>query len=136
MRNLFVFLLLLFAAIPVAHADHPTGRFLDSVPQDCYVPGVDQGECWVRMRDTVDRELNQLYSELIRNANSDQKKNLRDMQRGWIAMREAQCALVESYESQRDNFSWSKRMCEIVMTKSRIWELNEVATGIRWQGDD
>jgi uncharacterized protein YecT (DUF1311 family) len=117
-------------------ADEPAGTFLKGTPIAC--PGATSEVAWSKChRDALthaDRELNALYQQLTSIANENQQSHLRKMQRGWIMLRDAQCAFVVDYHDGAANPGKFGTHCKAVMTIRRVQELEQLGTGLLWQG--
>ena len=122
----------------VSRADDPTDGYFDNTAVEC--PDIPRPEfniitCNQTAHEKADRELNELYQELITKADATEKKYLQEMQLAWIKLKEAQCGLTKYY--YRDaHFSdkWTTK-CEAVMTIRRVQELKALGTGINWKAD-
>jgi len=123
------------AIAPLAKADDPTGNYFDGTEIKC--PGVPSAEATVvqcnRMAfQTADRELNAVYQQLMKQADSRERQYLQTMQLAWIQLKESQCGLTQYYYRKAQvSEKWRSR-CETVMTIRRVQELKALGTGISW----
>jgi uncharacterized protein YecT (DUF1311 family) len=116
-----------------ARADDPTGGFLSSTELPCERTSsaeVGLRACYQEAYEQADHDLNALYQRLMGQADARERELLREMQRAWIPLKDAQCGLVEHYYREaRFAESWKTR-CEAVMTRRRVEELRALGTGI------
>ncbi len=119
----------------VSRADDPAGGYFSNTAVEC--PGIPFAEstvitCNEMAYEKADRELNEVYQQLMIKADAMEKKYLQEMQLGWIKFKKAQCGL-RSYYYRNARFSdkW-KTHCEAVMTIRRVQELKALGTGISW----
>jgi uncharacterized protein YecT (DUF1311 family) len=121
--------------ISAARADDPTGGFFDDTAIPC--PGASSEVAWGQCNHDAlaraDRELNALYQQLIALADDNQQAHLREMQRAWIKLRDAQCAFVVDYHAGAANPGKFGTHCAAVMTIRRAWELQQLGTGLAWR---
>jgi uncharacterized protein YecT (DUF1311 family) len=121
--------------IPAARADDPSGGYFSGTPMEC--PGLPSVEaavvaCNKQALARADRELNDVYRDLIARADPAERQALQNAQLGWIRMRDGQCALVKAYyRTAPFPEKWTSR-CEAVMTIRRVQELMALGTGIGW----
>lgn len=121
----------------VAWADDSSGGYLDGVTIPC--PGASSevafAKCTRAALERADRELNAVYQQLSAAADRESAAHLRNMQRAWIQLRDAQCGLVLYYHRDAAQpWRW-KTHCEAVMTIRRVTELKQLGTGIRWRAE-
>lgn len=132
-RIIFSFFLVVFSF--ESSADSPVGSFLSGTEINC--PGVIFAESTVITCNEIayknaDLELNAVYKKLVSSADENEKIILRDIQRAWIALKNAQCDLVEHYYSTaRHTMKWTTK-CNAVMTIRRVEELKQLGSGIDW----
>lgn len=126
------------AIAPIALADDPTGGYFDGTEIQC--PGVPDGgystasslSCSNEAFQKADRELNEVYQQLMNKADTQEKNYLQEMQLAWIQLKKSQCGLTQYYYRQaRLNERW-KSACEAVMTIRRVQELKALGRGISW----
>lgn len=120
-----------------AHADDPAGGYFDETFQ---CPGVPQAEsatvmCNEQALKKADRELNEVYAELIALSDENERKAFQDMQRAWIGLKQAQCSLEQHYYREVSYTKWVS-YCEAAMTIRRVRELKALGTGIKWREFD
>jgi uncharacterized protein YecT (DUF1311 family) len=119
----------------VSRADDPAGGYFDGTEVEC--PGIPSAESTVIQCNRIafekaDRELNEVYQQLLKKADATEKKYLQEMQLAWIKLKEAQCGLRQYYyRDARFSDKW-KTHCEAVMTIRRVQELKALGTGISW----
>jgi uncharacterized protein YecT (DUF1311 family) len=120
---------------PVARADDPTSDYFSGTAVEC--PGLPLVEaavvaCHRQALAKADRELNDVYRDLIARADSQERRALQDAQLAWIRLRDSQCALVKAYY-RRAPFpeKWTSQ-CQAVQTIRRVQELRALGTGISW----
>lgn len=126
------------AISPVALADDPTGGYFDGIEVQC--PGTPGGshvtstesQCYQEAFQKSDRELNEIYQQLMNKADSQEKEYLRDMQLAWINLKESQCSLTRYYYRHARLNDRFKFFCEAAMTIRRVQELKALGTGISW----
>jgi uncharacterized protein YecT (DUF1311 family) len=117
-----------------AHADDPAGGYFDETFQ---CPGVPQAEsatvmCNEQALKKADRELNEVYADLIALSDENERTDLQDMQRAWIGLKQAQCRLEQHYFREVSFAKWVS-YCEAAMTIRRVRELKALGTGIKWR---
>ncbi|OQW92715.1 MAG: hypothetical protein BWK79_14110 [Beggiatoa sp. IS2] len=75
----------------------------------------------------TDRHLNENYQILLKKFKEDAKL-LKDMQLGWIKMRDAQCELAGKHTGSQAALVMSK--CTVVLTQKRADELEKIADAL------
>jgi uncharacterized protein YecT (DUF1311 family) len=122
-----------------AHADDPAGGYFE---EDVQCPDVPKPRaettavlCDEQALNKADRELNEVYADLIALADEDERKTLHDVQRAWIGLKQAQCNLEQRYYREVSFQKWVS-YCEAAMTIRRVRELKAIGTGIKWREFD
>ena len=79
--------------------------------------------------DQTDRHLNENYKALVKQLgkSAEQKKLLKNMQLGWIKMRDAQCEL--NMRNTGSNAALAGMVCEVILTQKRADELEIMLEG-------
>ncbi len=118
-----------------AFADDPTGGYFEGYESDC--SEIKQHaesnvvNCNMITLKKANEALDNVYNDLIKQADKDQKTYLEDMQAAWASMKEAQCNLVKTYYVGVTYDKWASH-CQAVMTIRRVKELEQLGTGIMW----
>ncbi len=118
-----------------AFADDPTGGYFEGYQSDC-AEIKEHAEsnvvnCNMITLKKANESLDNVYNDLIKQADKDQKTYLEDMQAAWESMKEAQCNLVKTYYVGVTYEKWTSH-CQAVMTIRRVKELEQLGTGIMW----
>ena len=118
----------------VSRADDPAGGYFNTAVE---CPGIPFPEvniitCNEMAYKKADRELNEVYQQLMIKADAMEKKYLQEMQLGWIKLKKAQCGLRAYYYRNAHLSDRWKTHCEALMTIRRVQELKALGTGISW----
>jgi len=111
----------------LAKADDPFGDYLTEI--SCQGSSqVEINACVSRVLQESDAKLNELYTAMRRQATPKEREYLRRMQRGWLEMRDATCALYESDHAGAANPSAWGTFCRASMVTTRVKELKQIGT--------
>ncbi|KEI69466.1 lysozyme inhibitor LprI family protein [Endozoicomonas elysicola] len=135
LRKVFVQTYLLLLLSPAVFADDPAGGYFEGYQADCAEIQAHAESnivnCNMITLKKATNALDNVYNDLIKHADKEQKKYLQDMQLAWERMKEAQCNLVKTYYVGVSYEKWTSH-CQAVMTIRRVKELEQLGTGIMW----
>ena len=110
----------------VCASDLSSQKPVEQDEQKCCCTTVDTGQCLIKVRSRVDKELNEIYQKAMTGQDEKGKTLLRKAQRSWISYRDADC---EGEQHTYEGGSMAGNMgafCEIRLTRQRIAEINYV----------
>ena len=133
--NIIIWIVTLPFLSTIAFADDPTGGYFEGYQADCTEirehAESNVVNCNMITLKKATEALDNVYNDLIKHADKEQKKYLEDMQLAWESMKEAQCNLVKTYYVGVSYEKWTSH-CQAVMTIRRVKELEQLGTGIMW----
>ena len=115
--------LALACCTPLAMADDPSpayARCMDNASSTLAM-----GECLKAETQVQDQRLNRVYKQLLGKLPADQQKSLRDVQRKWLAYRDANCQFHRT-ASGGTMAQLEGGTCLMDMTRERAAELERV----------
>ena len=77
-----------------------------------------------------DRELNQLYRQLMKKAGADSGKQLQAAQRAWLQFRDLEC-VYESPDAEGSLGRYETATCQAELTKERLLDFKRMLRDVR-----
>ena len=125
--GVFALLLILFCTLAVAAQEAAPQ---DEVDREDPCPGsgtqFELNRCAARARDKADAELNKVYRELMKDAESTERAKLRAAQLAWIKFRDTHCDYESVGNTGGSIYPMVYSFCLAKVTNARVKQLQDI----------